>query len=305
MGLKKHLRIPYPLVREMLAELIGTFILVTFAVGSAAQLVLGEREHSSPLTTYFAGGMGLTFGIYWAGGVSGGYLNPAVTLAMCLHGVVPWYKLPFYGLAELLGAFLAAAVQFGVFYDALNARDGGERITGGPNGTAKIFATFPNPEVSTLNCFFDQVFGAFILIGCILAITDRRNMKPDTGLMPIALGAIVFAIGTCWALNCGYALNPARDLGPRLFMAVAGWGLGPFRFRQYYWFWVPIFGPFCGAFVAWAVYNIFIDLHWPDEVEDLKEEVTSAQPPQNGKVKDAGADNPAFVQDPVDGSTHL
>ena len=74
-----------------------------------------------------------------------------------------------------------------------------------------------------------QVFGTFILIGCILAVTDRKNMAPNKGLMPIALGAIVFAIGTCWALNCGYAINPARDLGPRVFTALAGWGVEPFR----------------------------------------------------------------------------
>lgn len=74
-----------------------------------------------------------------------------------------------------------------------------------------------------------QVFGTFILIGCILAVTDHRGMKPHKGLMPIALGAIVFAIGTCWALNCGYAINPARDLAPRAFTAMAGWGVEPFR----------------------------------------------------------------------------
>ena len=74
-----------------------------------------------------------------------------------------------------------------------------------------------------------QVFGTFILTGCILAITDGRNMKPNTGLLPLALGSIVFAIGTCWALNCGYAINPARDLGPRIFTAIAGWGVEPFR----------------------------------------------------------------------------
>ena len=75
-----------------------------------------------------------------------------------------------------------------------------------------------------------QVFGTFILVSMILAITDSRSCRPqDKGLLPLALGAIVFGIGTCWALNCGYAINPARDLGPRIFTAIAGWGIEPFR----------------------------------------------------------------------------
>lgn len=74
-----------------------------------------------------------------------------------------------------------------------------------------------------------KVFATFLLISCILAITDSENMMPNKGLVPIALGSIVFAIGTSFGYNCGYAINPARDLGPRIFTAIAGWGIEPFR----------------------------------------------------------------------------
>lgn len=84
--------------------------------------------------------------------------------------------------------------------------------------------------IQKYSCFW-QVFGTFILCGCILAMTDKRNMMPHRGLLPLAVGAIVFGIGTCWAYNCGYALNPARDLGPRIFTAIAGWGVEPFRWE--------------------------------------------------------------------------
>ncbi|KAK3108103.1 hypothetical protein FSP39_001229 [Pinctada imbricata] len=224
--------------------------------------------------------MGLTLGIYFSGGVSGGSLNPAVTLGLCLNGQIAWHKWPFYTLGEFAGAFIAAAVQYGIYYDAINHYDGGIRQTYGQNATAGIFSTFPNENVTTLTCFFDQVFGTFLLIGSILAITDRRNMLPNTGLLPIALGSIVFAIGTSFALNCGYALNPARDLAPRIFTALAGWGTEPFSYRDYNWFWVPIVGPMAGSFLAYCVYSSLIKYHWPEEheqmpkIQDQKIEVT-------------------------------
>ncbi|XP_041375385.1 aquaporin-9-like [Gigantopelta aegis] len=290
----------------------------TFAVGSGAQYILSRQELSSYFTINAAGGMGLTLGIYWAGGVSGGYLNPCVAFVFCLRGNTAWWKLLYYAVAEFVGAFVAAAVQFGVYYDAINYYDGGVRMTEGPNATAGIFSTFPNPNVSTLNCFFDQVFGTFILIGCILAITDRKNMLPDKGLLPLALGGIVFAIGTCWALNCGYAINPCRDFGPRLFTVVAGWGLEPLSFRNYNWFWVPIVGPVCGTLLGWLVYWLFVELHWePDDIDDANailhddKQITMCQ--QNGtpnSMKKFGINNDAFISenlpDPVsDESTKL
>ncbi|XP_067664732.1 aquaporin-9-like isoform X1 [Haliotis asinina] len=266
-AIKNKLRLENLLARQIFAEFWGTFILVTFCVASGAQYVLSRKEFSSFLTVNFAGGMGLTLGIYWSGGVSGGSLNPAVTLGLCLRGIVPWYKWPFYTIANLCGAFFAAAVQYGLYRDAINHYDGGIRYTTGVNATAGIFATYPQAYVSTASCLFDQVFGTFILVGCILAITDKNNMLPHKGFVPVALGSIVFAIGTCFALNCGYAINPARDLGPRIFTAIAGWGTEPFTFRNY-WFWVPIVGPMIGSFTSWVIYYFFIEMHFPDEEEE-------------------------------------
>ncbi|XP_025077787.1 aquaporin-9-like [Pomacea canaliculata] len=204
---------------------------------------------------------------------------------MCLQGAVQWPLFPFYTLANLAGAFAAAAVQYGVYYDALNSYDGGQRRTYGEKATASIFSTFPNSKISTLNCFFDQVFGTFILCGCILAMTDKRNMMPHKGLLPLAVGAIVFGIGTCWAYNCGYALNPARDLGPRIFTAIAGWGVEPFSFRNYNWFWVPIVGPMVGSFVSWLVYSFFVQLHWPASKEEIIATTNSVTVTVDGKVE--------------------
>ncbi|XP_046547454.1 aquaporin-9-like [Haliotis rubra] len=289
MNLKKKLQIKNELARQIIAEFWGTFILVTFSIASGAQYVLSGQELSSYLSVSFAGGLGLTLGIYWSGGVSGGCLNPAVTMALCLRGTIPWYKWPFYTVANLGGSFFAAAVQYLLYFDALNHYDGGLRSTTGPTATAGIFATYPQPYVTTASCFFDQVFGTFILLGCVLAITDRRNMAPSDGFLPVALGSIMLGMGTCFALNCGYAINPARDLGPRLFTAVAGWGSEPFTFRGYNWFWVPLVGPMVGAVLAWLVYTMSIELHWPDGDKNTNDEqVVSVATVDKGHI------NPAF-----------
>ncbi|XP_064595206.1 aquaporin-10-like [Liolophura sinensis] len=275
--LLSKIRVRSPLGREILSEFIGTFFLVTFAVASGAQYVLSRQELSSFLTVNLAGGVGLTFAVYWSCGPSGAVLNPSVTLAFCIEGRIPWWKYPFYAITQVCAAFVAAAIQFGVYHDAINHYDGGVRQTYGPQATAGIFSTFPQDYVSTTNCFFDQVFGTFILAGCILAMTDKRHMFPSKGLLPIALGLIVFAIGTSFALNCGYAINPARDFGPRLFTVVAGWGIEPISYRNYNWFWVPIVGPLVGATVACFVYNIFIQAHWPPEDEDENDPVDDVE----------------------------
>ncbi|ESO86680.1 hypothetical protein LOTGIDRAFT_128629 [Lottia gigantea] len=298
MSIYKKLRVKNELARDILAEFLGTFVLVSFAIGASCQYVLTRQTLASFLTLNFANGLGLVFGIYTAGGISGASLNPAATIALCMHGLIEWYKWPFYTIAELAGAFLAAAVQYGVNYDMLNAYDGGNRTTVGPTATAYVFSTFPNPDVSTLNCFFDQVWGTFVLLACTFAIVDKRNFMPiDKGLLPLSLGSIVFAIGTCWAGNCGYALNPARDLGPRIFTAIAGWGIEPFSHRNYNWFWVPIAGPCVGAILAYFVYMLFIELHWePEEGEEKVETINVVN--HHEKIHNhemQGVNNPAFV----------
>ncbi|XP_052099985.1 aquaporin-10-like [Mytilus californianus] len=273
--------------REIIAEFIGSFILVTFAIGAGAQLTLSNGQMGNFLSLNIAGGLGLTFGIYFSGGVSGGHLNPAVTLGFCIMGKTAWWKWPLYSIAQLAGSFVAAAVQFGIYHDAINHFDGGIRSTYGNTSTAGIFSTFPQEFVSTTNAFFDQVFATFLflLLGCIHAVADEKNMMPPKGIIPIAMGMIVTAIGTSFAFNCGYAINCARDFGPRLFTVIAGWGLEPISYRNYNWFWVPIVGPLVGSVIASYVYIALIQYHWPRR-EDEKPEVVTIH--VNGK------DNAAF-----------
>ncbi|CAH1797305.1 unnamed protein product [Owenia fusiformis] len=275
--IKDRIRIKNQLGRETLAEFIGTFILLLIGDGSVAQSVLSRNASGAYLSVNLAWGLAVTMGVFFAGGVSGGHINPAVSLTNCILGRLPWFKLLPYMLAQYLGAFTAAAVVFAVYNDALNNFDGGVRITGyGANATAGIFSTFPKEYVSTWTGLGDQIVGTALLVGCIQAITDKNNFSPsDRGIKAISIGFVVLAIGLSLGHNCGYAINPARDLGPRILTSIAGWGVSPFSFRNYNWFWVPIVGPHIGAILGAWMYLLFSGIHsendsWQSDSSDLQ-----------------------------------
>lgn len=239
--------------REALAEFLGTCVLILFGAGVVAQYLLSHQMAGSFLSINVAWGLGVAMGCYVAGGVSGAHLNPAVTLALAVFRDFPWRKVAPYVLAQVAGAFVASAIVYLTYHEALAAFDGGVRQVLGDQGTAGIFATYPRPFLSTFpGGFIDQVVGTAILMGLIFAISDARNVPPPAGLAPLLVGLLVVGIGASFGFNSGYAINPARDFGPRLFTAVAGWGTEVFRAGNYWW-WVPIVAPCLGALLgAWA-----------------------------------------------------
>ena len=246
------------LSRELLAEFFGTFILIVFGVGVVAQVVLSRGTAGSTLSINIAWGLAVTMGCYVAAGVTGAHLNPAVTLALAVHRRFPWNKVLPYSLAQLAGAFIASAVVFVTYYEALNAFDSGIRQVVGPQGTAGIWATYPQPFLSVFpGGFIDQVVGTALLVGVIFAITDTRNSPAPAGLAPVVVGLLVLLIGATYGFNSGYAINPARDLGPRLFTFVAGWGGDVFRAGNGWW-WVPIVAPCVGGVVGGWAYDLFV-----------------------------------------------
>ncbi|KAJ8006167.1 hypothetical protein DPEC_G00125430 [Dallia pectoralis] len=256
------------LLRQALAECLGTLILVMFGCGALAQLTLSRGSHGRFLTVNFAFGFAATLGILVCGQVSGGHLNPAVTFALCLLGRERWRKFPVYFLAQTIGAFLGSAVIFSLYYDALWDH-GGKLMVDGENGTAGIFATYPGSHLTLVNGFFDQLIGTAALIVCILAIVDPYNNPIPQGLEAFTVGFVVLVIGLSMGFNSGYAVNPARDLGPRLFTAIAGWGGEVFTNRQG-WFLIPIFAPFLGSFIGVMVYQLMVGYHQEGEVRDKK-----------------------------------
>jgi MIP family channel proteins len=248
---------PWGGIREAAAEFFGTFILIAFGVGVVAQTVLSRQANGSFLAINLGWGLGVMLGIYTAGGVSGAHLNPAVSIALAARRGFPWARVPIYVAAQTAGAFVASAVVFATYYEAFAAFDGGIRQVQGDLGTAGIFATYPQPFVSLRGGLVDQIVGTALLMAGVLALIDQRNAAPPAWLAAPLIGALVVAIGVSFGFNAGYAINPARDFGPRLFTALAGWGGGVFTAGGGWW-WVPIVGPMIGAVLGAALYDACI-----------------------------------------------
>lgn len=241
--------------REVVAEALGTFVLIALGVGVVAQVVLSRQTAGSFLSINIAWGIAVMMGCYVSAGVSGAHLNPAVTVALAVHRGFPWGKVAPYIVGQLVGAFAASAVVYVTYREALTAFDGGVRQVTGPLGTAGIWATYPQAFLSTFpGGFLDQLVGTALLVGVIFGISDTKNAAPGAGLTPVIVGLLVVVIGAAFGFNAGYAINPARDFGPRLFTAVAGWGGEVFRAGNAWW-WVPIVAPTIGAVLGGWLYE--------------------------------------------------
>ncbi|MFF8992348.1 MIP/aquaporin family protein [Streptomyces sp. NPDC014983] len=268
------------LLGECLAEFLGTFVLVCFGCGVVAMAVAalpGSGRAATPTTIFLAAGdwllitwgwaMAVVFGVYVAGGVSGAHINPAVTLAMAVRRGFPWVKVLPYWFAQLVGAFVGAALVYLVYHQAIGAYDAaapGPKVNGHTNATLSIFATFPAPYFhgGIWGPLIDQIVGTAFLVMFVVAVIDLRNQAVQSNLTPLIIGFIVAAVGMSFGANAGYAINPARDFGPRLLTYAEGWGSLAFpgsvagAFSGYWW--IPIVGPLVGGVIGVLVYDLFI-----------------------------------------------
>ncbi|MCP3769170.1 MIP/aquaporin family protein [Streptomyces sp. MAR25Y5] len=261
------------LAGEMLAEFLGTFVLLLLGIGSVAVAVVGlpgsgrQTADFGPanwLIISWGWGLAVVFGVYVAGGISGAHLNPAVTLSFAARRDFPWRKVLPYWLAQVVGAFVAAALIYACYrwaIDAANTKAGIPRDES--LATYSIFATFPAEYFgnSWWGPLLDQIVGTAILLLLICALIDTRNTAPMSNMGPFLIGLVVVAIGLTFGTNAGYAINPARDFGPRLFTFFEGWGSialpGSFEWFSGYW-WIPIVGPLIGGLVGTGVYDLII-----------------------------------------------
>ncbi|MEU8028700.1 MIP family channel protein [Streptomyces sp. NPDC049099] len=268
------------LLGECLAEFLGTFVLISFGCGVVATAVAalpGSGRAATPTTIFLAAGdwllitwgwaFAVVFGVYVGGGVSGAHLNPAVTLAMAVRRGFSWAKVLPYWFSQVVGALTGAALVYLVYHQAIHAFDAaatGPKVNGHTNATFSIFATFPAPYFhgGYWGPLVDQIVGTAFLLMLIAAVIDLRNQAVKANLGPLVVGFVVAAIGMSYGANAGYAINPARDFGPRLFTYAAGWnglafpGSVPGSFSAYWW--IPIVGPLIGGVVGILVYDLFI-----------------------------------------------
>jgi len=245
------------LIAELIAEFLGTFVLILFGVGVVAMVVLFPSDtpaaivHGGYTNITLGWGLAVTMGVYIAGKISGGHLNPAVTLTLAVFRGFPWRKVIPYSIAQTAGAFFAAALVYRNYLPAFHQFD--------PDllRTAGVFTTFPTFPALLQAGFLDQVIGTGLLLLLILAITDELNMPPGANLAPLMIGLVVVAIGMSFGGMHGYAINPARDFGPRLFTAVSGFRNNGLTDGPRVW-WVPVVAPLLGGLLGAAVYDFGI-----------------------------------------------
>ncbi|CAE6469465.1 unnamed protein product [Rhizoctonia solani] len=251
------------LIREPAAEFLGTMILIIFGTGVNCQVVLSGNTAVSAsakgeyLSISFGWAVGTALGVWVSGGISGGHINPAVTLAQAIFRGFSWKKVPSYILAQVLGACTGAGLVYANYHRAIDLFEGGLGVRTVP-GTASLFTTFAMDYLSNAQCFFSEVIGTAVLLLVVLAVTDKRNGPPPNGLVPLVLFLTILGEGACLGMQTGYALNPARDLGPRLMCWMAGYGRQVWNYRSQYWLYTPILGPIVGAILGTAIYDAFI-----------------------------------------------
>ncbi len=268
--------------RWFLGELIGTFLLVFFGCGAVATAVALE----APVGLFqvaIVWGFGLTAAIFITGQASGAHLNPAITLAFAIIRDFPKKRIGGYIIAQFLGAFLAAAVLFALFGGSIRAFEDKAGIVRGDKGSeasAMIFGEyFPNPGAAPLEvertkkvpmgtAFFAEFLGTALLALAIFSYTSKNNRSAPGGMTPLIIGLTLTTLICIFAPLTMAGFNPARDLAPRIFSALAGWGSVPFSVNGMGWLTVYVIAPCLGAPVGgWVADRLFAEEEATADIE--------------------------------------
>jgi len=223
-------------VSAFLAEIIGTTFITLFGCGVIASVVLNKSKNNGGgfLTIAIGWSIGVTLGIYAAGPFSGAHLNPAVTLGLACINMFPWNKVPSYILAQFVGAMLGSVIVFLAYYPHWEA-------TEDESLKLSVFSTGPAIKngISNFTCEF---IATFLLLFSLLSIGTKNYAD---GLGPIIIGGLILGLGISFGGPTGYALNPARDLGPRIIhtiLPIKGKGTSDWSYA-----WIPVLAPICGG----------------------------------------------------------
>ncbi|MFT8718737.1 MIP/aquaporin family protein [Acetobacter sp.] len=254
------------LLGELIAECVAVFIIILLGDSVAAMYSLYDP---SPYKTAYWGvcivwGLGVTIAIYVTGAVSGTHANPAVTLALATFRGFSWKKVAPYCAAQIAGGFLGAAAVYALFSPVIAhfaIAHGIDRLHDG--AAAGVFFTHPGEFVTPMHSFLVETILTGLLVFGIFAITYEHNtMAPQANSGALIIGLLVAAIGASAGYLDGWAINPARDFGPRLFCYFAGWGPQALPAPGNYW-WVPIAGPICGGLIGAGLYRTLIQPFMP------------------------------------------
>ncbi len=238
------------MLSEFLAEIVGTMLLILLGNGVVANVVLKETKgnNSDWIVITFGWGFGVMAGVIVAGPISGAHLNPAVTIGLAMGGIFPWAKVGIYIAGEMIGAMAGSILVWLAYHDHYKLEEDKASILG-TFSTSPAIRRFPKNFLTEVIGTFVLVFVIFNLVGFEFASSDIQNVKVglgSLGALPVAF--LVVAIGLSLGGPTGYAINPARDLGPRIvhaFLPIKHKGNSDWQYA-----WVPVFGPIAGAAIA-------------------------------------------------------
>ena len=229
-------------------ELVGTLILILLGNGVVAGALLkgSKSENAGWIVITTGWGLAVALAVYAVGGISGAHINPAVTLGLAASGNFPWNQVPYYIIAQMLGAIIGAVLVWVQFLPHWKkTQDAGLKLA--------TFSTAPAIRRTWAN-LVSEIIGTFVLVLGILFIGANEFTE---GLNPLIVGLLVFSIGLSLGGSTGYAINPARDLGPRIahaILPIAGKGPSDWSYS-----WIPVIGPAVGGIYGALFYNyVFI-----------------------------------------------
>ncbi|QLB20815.1 aquaporin [Vespertiliibacter pulmonis] len=247
-----------------IGEFIGTGLIIFFGVGCvAAAQVAGASFGLWEISIMW--GLAVAIAVYASAGLSGAHLNPAVTIALWKFACFDGKKVLPYIISQVLGAFSAAALVYFLYRDLFIATETAQNIVRGENvGLASVFSTYPNAHIGFAQAFIIEIVITTILMCLIMALTDDGNGVPRGAMAPLLIGLVVAIIGGAMGPLTGFAMNPARDFGPKIFTFLAGWGEIAFTGGLTIpYFIVPIFAPIIGALLGGFLYTRVIGKNLP------------------------------------------
>jgi glycerol uptake facilitator protein len=250
---------------ELIAEAVAVAIII--AIGDSVAAMYSLYDPSPYQQAYWgvciAWGLAVTIAIYATGSVSGCHANPAVTVALAIYRKFSWKKVLPYCAAQVAGGLIGAAIVYVLYVPVIDLFNTTHHLARAAGGSAGVFFTHPGLAVTVSHAFVDEIILTALLIFGIFAITEQFNEQaPGANLGALMIGFLVAAIGASMGYLEAWALNPARDFGPRLFCFLAGWGGAAFPSPQSYW-WVPIAGPLLGCVVGGGAYQLLIHQFLP------------------------------------------
>ena len=247
-------------IGELISEAVAVFIVIAFGDSVACMYTLYDP---SPYANAYWGvciswGLAVTLAIYVTGSISGTHANPAVTLALALFRGFSWKKVVPYWAAQLLGGILGAVIVYALFGPVIDHYNLTHHLTRAEGGAAGVFFTHPGLAVTPMHAFSNEVILTALLLFGIFAITEQFNeMAPQANSGALMIGLLVAILGSSMGYLEAWAMNPARDLGPRLFAYFAGWGSSALPSPDNYW-WIPVAAPLLGGVIGGGAYQLLI-----------------------------------------------